>query len=145
MTPAESIRELFARLPAPGRDVVWLADEVISVAQHSGSITLPDPIIGTGPEGTPDLTSPFWRLFRPLLARIARLSADETGTEFDPYHGRYVLTRSGREGPVHLEILLTNTAAGSSLRITRVPAPTHPALLIGNGSAVHPAPPQAAG
>jgi hypothetical protein len=130
----EAVRELFAQLPVPGKDVVWLADQVVAIAQHIGSVelervrngeehtlicrtnTAQQAIAGSGP----------LRLFRPLLARFAVLGADETGSEPQLYGGRYTIVRSSRIGPVRLEIAFTNTPGSQRISITRVPASVSP-------------------
>lgn len=134
VTAAEAARELFARLPVPGKDIVWLADELIGIVQHFGSVALfrlPDAdahtlVCRAGSEQPFSPGRGALRLFRPLLARIAVVASDETGTEFRPYGGRYTLTRSSRTGPVRLEIEFTNTPAIQQLTITRVPASVAP-------------------
>ena len=108
VTAAEAVQELFARLPLPGKDLVWLADELLGIVQHVGSASLevvrddadhrslvcrsecgdPVELPGRGPLS----------LFRPLLARIAKVGSDETGTECNPYGDRFTLTRSSRSG-----------------------------------------------
>jgi hypothetical protein len=129
VSAADAVRALFAQLPAPGKDLIWLADELIGIAQHAGSVMLArvadsdahalvcrtdaDPPFSPGRDAV--------RLFRPLLARLAVLGADETGTEPQLYGGRYALTRSSRGGPVRLEIEFTNTPGLQQLTITRVP------------------------
>jgi hypothetical protein len=129
LTVGDAVRELFAQLPAPGKDIVWLADQVISIVQHLGSIELE-----RMPEGeshalvcrtdTAQLVivgSTPLRLFRPLLARLAVLGGDETGGDPQLYGGRYALVRSSRTGPVRLEVTFTNTASSQRVTITRVP------------------------
>jgi hypothetical protein len=134
VTAAEAVRELFARLPIPGKDLVWLADELLGIAQHVGSVSLgvvrddaanrsliyrsnpPVLLPGRGPLS----------LFRPLLARLAQVGSDETGTECNPYGDRFALTRSSRSGPVRLEVEFTNTPASQELVITRTPVTAAP-------------------
>jgi hypothetical protein len=128
----EAVRALFARLPDPNRDLVWLTDELIGIAQYLGTFSLelirddldhstlvcradsdspPVPIPGRGPS----------HLFRPLLARLAVVGAEETGTDLNPYGGRCVLARSSRSGPVSLEIEFVNTTELQRLSMTRKP------------------------
>jgi len=129
LTADGAVRDLFAQLPVPDRDIVWLADQVVAVAQHLGSVALERVSDADGPalicrtHATQHVIAgrdPL-RLFRPLLARIAVLGADETGTEPQLYGGRYSLTRSSRIGPVRLEIEFTNTPSNQRISITRVP------------------------
>jgi hypothetical protein len=132
MTPPEAVSELFARLPATGKDIVWLADELIGIAQHVGSVSLEvlrdeagdRTLVCQSSSSVPPLTltgrEPLY-LFRPLLARFAVVGAEETGTEISPYGGQCALSRSSRSGPVRLEIEFTNTPATQRLAITRTP------------------------
>ncbi len=130
MTPAEAVSELFARLPASGKDVIWLADELIGIAQHVGSVSLEvvrdesdnRTLVCRSNSSSPPLTltgrEPLY-LFRPLLARLAVVGAEESGTALNPYGGRSVLSRSSRSGPVRLEIEFANTPESQKLSITR--------------------------
>jgi hypothetical protein len=129
-----AVRELFAQLPVAGKDVVWLADQVISIAQHLGSVALARVQDADGPALVCRTDSaqrvvagrdPL-RLFRPLLARFAVLGADETGGDPQLYGGRYALVRSSRTGPVRLEVAFTNTPGDQQVTITRVPAGVAP-------------------
>jgi hypothetical protein len=145
VNPADAVRELFARLPAAGKDLVWLADELIGIGQHLGSVSLEferdaagnQTLVCRSGSTAPPLSltgqGPL-HLFRPLLARLAVVGAEESGSECTPYGGRYVLARSSRTGPVRLELEFTNTPASQRLAITRTPvtmtrlsaAPTQP-------------------
>ena len=125
LTAADAVRELFAQLP--GKDIVWLADQVIAVAQHLESVALE--CVRDGGERTivcrtdsaqrviPGRDAP--RLFRPLLARFAVLGADETGTDPQLYGGRFALVRSSRTGSVRLEVTFANTPGDQHVTITR--------------------------
>ena len=127
MTTLDTIRELVAQVRGQGKDVVWLADHVLLVAQHAGGLDLTDTILG-------DDAADFRRLFRPLLARVSKVAAEESGAAFDPYHGRYTLTRAGRGGLTRLEIVITNTAGVRRLQITPSPVAVR-------GPAADPTPP----
>ena len=129
VTADGAVRELFAQLPVPGKDIVWLADQLLSAAQYLGSIALESVQDADGPAlvchtdrarqvlaGRGPL-----RLFRPLLARLAVVGADEAGGEPQLYGGRYALVRSSRTGPVRLEVAFTNTPGSQQVAITRVP------------------------
>lgn len=130
---ADAVRDLFASLPVPGRDVVWLADQILAVAQHVGSFALewetPDRRAVVCRAGSTESvlsgTAPA-RLLRPLLARFAVLGADEVGGEPQFAGGRYSLTRSSRTGPVRLEIAFANTPDRQHIRLTRVPITARP-------------------
>jgi hypothetical protein len=134
-TAAEAIGRLLNSTPPPGKDVVWLGDEVVAVAQHMGSVTLE--VVREGdnawalvcrsdpPPAEPiRLTEhgPLY-LFRPLMARLAVMCSEETATEFQPYGGNYTLRRSSRDGPVRLDIIFTNTTSVQHLTITRTLLP----------------------
>ena len=58
---------------------------------------------------------------RPLLARIAKVAADESGVDFNPYDGRYRLRRAGESGPVYLDIELLNSPGEQRISIERKP------------------------
>lgn len=130
---------MFAQIPQLGKDLVWIVDELLRIVQHSGSLSLTCRAVAgtdncqilavdsTHPHAGLDLTSrASLYLFRPMLARIAKLSADETGTPFEPYGGRYTLIRSSHAGPVRLDIDFTNTPASQRLEITRTPIAVTP-------------------
>jgi hypothetical protein len=148
---------LFTRLPTSGKDLVWLGDELIAIAQHVGSVALEMVRDAEGARSLvcrsdPPAAEPLrfsdrglLYLFRPLLARLAVLCSDETGQAFLPYGGRYSITRSSRRGPVRLDLDFANTPAEQRVQITRVAVtPTVPSL--GNGSTAYPASsPQPAG
>lgn len=121
LTTGDQLRELFRGPPAGGRGIVWLADRVLEIAQYTGSLSLPVGPAGLDPGAHPDLAGLPPRVFRTLLARFAKLAADESGREFDPYHGQYSLVRSGRGGPVRLDIRIANTTAEQRLQIDQVP------------------------
>jgi hypothetical protein len=122
--------------PHPGRDLVWLADQLIALVQYSGSLTLEVRHTEGGarelvcrPAGEPRETvlpgrGPLY-VFRPLLARIAMVGADETATEFQPYGGAFTLYRSGRSGRVRLDVAYSNTPAKQSLDIRRTETADH--------------------
>lgn len=144
VTAADAVRELLARPPQPGYDVVRLADDLISVAQHFGSLELEAVVAGDARavvvRGEPSIALPGGgpvRLFRPLLARLAVLGADETGTACDPYRAAFVLVRSARGGPVRLAVELTNTPSVQRLSIARTE------LAVRTSSQGAPAPPSA--
>jgi hypothetical protein len=136
VTAAVAVRDLFTRLPLPGKDIVWLADELLAIAQHLGSLSLEvvrdggdNRSLVCGSDSVPPFALPGrgpLYLFRPLLARLAKVGADETGTECNPYGGRYALTRSSRSGPVRLEVEFTNTPASQRLVVTHTPVSTAP-------------------
>jgi hypothetical protein len=124
------VGELFSSLPSPDKDIVWLADELIRIAQHTGSLSLEssNSIEASGLQcksltlGQPELVisgAGPRRVFRPLLARLAVVGSEETGTEFAPNGGCYSLIRSSRSGPVRLDIEFKNSPAEQRLTILR--------------------------
>jgi hypothetical protein len=132
VTAIDGLRDFFTQYPFPGKDIVWLADELLRIAQHFGSIHIescPDEsglhgVSYSSPEA-PDLLVPHPRfrigMLRSILARLAVLCSQETGSDFQPYGGRYTLRRSSRVGPVLLEIAFQNNPGCQQLQITRVP------------------------
>lgn len=135
MTTTDAIRDLVAQIRSQGKDIVWLADQVLLVAQHGGRIALSDTTLGED-------NSDFRRLFRPLLARMAKVAADESGAAFDPYSGHYTLTRSGRGGPVRVEIEIQNTTAVRRLQIDVTPISTPDRSSPSDATSVSTSPPQ---
>lgn len=150
LNAGDVMREIFAQLPVPGKDVVWLADQVISIAQHLGSVELenmqstegPTLVCHTDSAQQLILGSDPLRLFRPLLARLAVLGADETGNEPQLYGGRYAIVRSSRTGPVRLEVAFTNTPSRQQVIITRVPLAVAPRTRSATEADVADLPPQ---
>lgn len=153
MTATDTLHEVLAGFPTPGKDFVWFVDELLRSVQHGNSVEIaPQPdesgLFGLSyryldPPGT-ETHLPRFRLgiFRAMLARIAKLCSDETGEEFEPYGGRYTLHRSSYPGPVRLDIEFGNSqATGLFLRIVRTPVPV--AHTNGAGSHLAPAEPAA--
>jgi hypothetical protein len=122
-----SVSELL-RNPPLGRDLVWLADQIIAAIQHGESVVVEAPIgpaeeralvIQAGTEETMVTDRGPLRLFRPLLACIANVCATETGMEFQPYGGCYTLYRAARGCRVRLDIRTENTPGRQRLEIRR--------------------------
>ena len=142
MTALDEIYRLMAGVPHPAMDVVRLVDELIGAAQHSGMAVI-EYVQDKGlccreMEGGKERWLPHFHkgLFRTILARIAVLCSDESGVEFDPYHGRYALRRSGRIGAVRLDVAIENTPAMQRVEITPVPISATPAPVATNGAAM---------
>lgn len=139
MTASRAVRDLFAAPRVPGQGLRPLAEGLVGIAVATGSVELPLPagrlrrLWSRFTRPGADLGGLSPRLFRPLLATVSNLAAHDSGAEFDPYHGRYTLERPGPDGPVRLEIAITNTMAEQRLRIVRaqlpvtLPAPNPPA------------------
>lgn len=151
LTVLDGLRALFADYPFPGRDVVWLVDELVQLIQHGESLSLAMEgegdarcLIGSAPAVPGQelrLVQVRPGVFRSLLARVAVMASDETGTEFQPYGGRYVLTRSSRLGPVRLEIEFTNTPSSQRLSVIRIAAsPASPRSPLSEPSSIDPQP-----
>lgn len=148
MTVVDGLRDLFSGYPFPGRDLVWLADEIVRVVQHSGSVVLefhrddaglPRELVCrslTAPHGECLLPISRVGVFRSLLARVGVMCSQETGTVFDPYRGRYTLTRSSRDGPIRLDIGIENTPALQQLTMDRVLVPGRGSAPLGNGTTI---------
>lgn len=127
--------QLFSSESLVGKDIVWLADQVIAYVQHHNTVSLELEHGETGrvlvcrenDETGMIAERECLRVFRPLMARIAVVACDETGSQFQPYGGTYIIHRSARTGPIQLVIEFCNTLAVQKLTITRVPvdANTH--------------------
>jgi len=151
MNAGERLLELFATLPPPGSNLDWYEIGLLAIAAETPSVTVrlvPDM----------DATPPSWhldveesgrtltaargigtRVFRPLLARLAVIAAEETGGEFQPYGGRYSLTRALPGGPVRLDVEFSNTTGSQRISITRAAVPESVTGHVENGSiAPHP-------
>jgi hypothetical protein len=136
MTALREITELLSGLPGSGKNLSQVADELLTLAARGGGVALSR---SGGPDGLAGLNP---RLFRPLLAVLAKAAANESGEEFDPYHGRYTLTRSGEQGgQVRLDIAIENTSAVQSLRVTATdPAEPRSGLPLPTSATDHRAP-----
>lgn len=157
MSPGEQIIQLFLTVPPPGSNLDWFADRLLAIAAGTSAVTirllpdLDDPAFGRRMQieepgrvlsgGRPSRL----RVFRPLLARLAVMAAQETGTEFQPYGGRYSLTRPGPDGPVRLDVEFSNTPGSQHLSFTRAPVGAAPAPASANGAAPPPQPAEPAG
>jgi hypothetical protein len=157
MTPGEQIIQLFLTVSPPGSNLDWLVGGLLAVAADTPSVTIrviPDSDIpatkwhlqveqqgrvsrAEGPGS--------YRLFRPLLARLAVIAAEETGIEFQPYGGRYSLVRPGTDGPIRLDVEFSNTTVSQHLSITRAAVPTAAPPRSGDGTATPPQPAEPAG
>lgn len=119
---ADQIPKLFEQsLTSPG-GVVWLADQLLVLAQHSDSLLLAEAdteLVSKCGDCSVVLAASYRRLFRPLLARLAKVAADESGTPFQPYGGNYQLRRAGDLGPVLLDLTIANTTGERSILLKR--------------------------
>lgn len=119
---ADQILILFEQsLTTPG-GVIWLADQLLVLAQHAESFSLEETdteLFCNCGESSVVLPDSYKRLFRPLLARLAKVAADESGTPFQPYGGNYELRRAGDLGPVLLDLNIANTTGERSIRVNR--------------------------
>jgi hypothetical protein len=70
------------------------------------------------------------RLFRTLLARVAKMAEEESGTAFNPYGGKLHFDRPGPNGPVRLDVHFVNTTESQFLGMVRaaLPQPAAPGV-----------------
>ena len=132
MNADERVVQLLDTFPPPGSTLDWLAGCLLAIAADAPAVTIRvAPNSDIPPTkwhlqvGQPGRTSRAERpgsirVFRPLLARLAMIAAEETGIEFQPYGGRYSLVRTGSDGPVRLDVEFSNTTASQYLSITRI-------------------------
>lgn len=156
MTASERIVQLFTTPPPPGSNLDWFAGGLLAIAADTPAVTIrsvPDPEdppfgrrlqIEEPGRMLDGVRRPAARVFRPLLARLAVIAAEETGIEFQPYGGRYSLVRPGAGGPVRLDVEFSNTTGSQQLSITRAPVTAHPAHSA-NGAPSPPKPAEPAG
>jgi len=154
VTATDSLLDLFSPTPRAGKDLVWFGDELINIAQHTDYVRLEnrrgedDPfkreliyqVDSPTAEVLPLPQQQYQRLFRPLLARLATLGADETGTPWDPYSGCFTLVRSSRGGRVLLRVEYQNTTAEQWVRFTRTMTDRHSPVANGTPAATAPQP-----
>ncbi len=121
MTP-NSVDSLVLRAVESSNPVVWLADQVLVLSQHHSRVRIErtdDSWHSTVGSNSEDLSPKYHRLLRPLLARLAKVLADETGGEFDPYGCEFAIRRAGIGGPVRLKVSIRNTPGEQRLAIER--------------------------
>lgn len=124
------LERLFAQSLTVPAGLVWLADQLLLAAQHTDVLAVELSPAGaltvSGGQTDAALEKRYHRLVRPLLARIAKVAADESGGEFKPYDGRYTLRRDGDAGPVQLTVHVRNTPDQQRLTVERHILPTRP-------------------
>jgi hypothetical protein len=134
MTPAARALELFLARPTGVNKIDWLANELLALAAESASLSLRLVRDETGtdlrfeaadPSETIASRSPTpLRLFRTVLARLAKMAQEENDAEFNPYGGRYYFNRNGPKGPVRIDVELENTAGLQRLTLRRAVCPS---------------------
>jgi hypothetical protein len=119
---ADHVVKLFEQAPSVPNGLIWLADQLLVLGQHADALSLEatdgEFLCRVG-ESTATIPPPCGRLFRPLLARLGKAAADESGVEFQPYGGRYELRRAGESGPVRLDVAIANTPGEQKVRVKR--------------------------
>jgi len=133
MTFAERALELFQRRLPPVERLDWLANQLLALAAECGSLSLrilpsfrgEDPTFECS-DSDHALTSkdrgPL-RVFRTLLARLAKMAEEENGADFEPYGGRLHFDRPGPGGPVRLDVEFKNTTVAQSVTLTKAAPP----------------------
>lgn len=130
---ADLVVKLFEQTPTEPTGVVWLADQLLVLSQHTESLSLeatPHELLCRIADSTAVVPSPFGRLFRPLLARLGKVAADESGMPFLPYGGRYKLRRAGESGPVLLDVVIANTPGEQKAHLKREVLNLRPPLVV---------------
>jgi hypothetical protein len=125
LSTTERALDLFRRRPVGENRIDWLANQLLALAGETGVLSLRmAQADGTGPvlecsDGTnvsaSDEPGPL-RLFRTLLARLAKMSEEEGGTEFDPYGGTL---HFDRPGPLRVRVEFRNTSGEQRVEMTR--------------------------
>jgi hypothetical protein len=132
MTPAARAVELFLARPTGVNKIDWLANELLALAAEASTLSMrlvPDGV-GTGltfeasdRSGTiASQDSTPLRLFRTVLARLAKMAEEESRAEFNPYGGRFSLDRMGPQGPVRIDVAFRNAGGNASVTLTAAPS-----------------------
>jgi hypothetical protein len=95
VTPDNPITELLAAPLSPDWTIKGVAEQLLATIASKGS---GEREFALDRDALTDLQSR--RMIRPLLACLANLSADESGTSADIYGGHLSFKRAGSEGPV---------------------------------------------
>jgi hypothetical protein len=129
MTPAARALELFLTRPDGVNKVDWLANELLALAAEAPllSLRLVADEAGTGltfeatdqSETIASRDSAPQRLFRTVIARLAKMAEEEGRGEFNPYEGRFSLDRVGPKGPVRIDVELRNTSGMPCVTLSR--------------------------
>jgi hypothetical protein len=138
LTSAERALELFRQRPPGENRIDWLANQLLALAAEGGPLSLritpsdgelhptfecSDSVHVIASEDPGPL-----RLFRTLLARLAKMAEEENGTAFDPYGGKLHFDRPDSTGPVRLDVEFDNTTTAQSLTMVKalLPRPIAP-------------------
>jgi hypothetical protein len=136
LTYAERALELFRQRPPDENRIDWLANQLLMLAAESQSPSLRIAAPGEGDgrvlecsDSVQAVTSsdpgPL-RVFRTLLARLAKMAEEENGAAFDPYGGKLHFDRTGPGGPVRLSVEFGNTTTTQLLTMSKA-SPDHAA------------------
>jgi len=124
MTSAEQVLKHFAELPA-GTTVDWIIERFLACACDAGSLSIeiphsePPRLEATlNGRTASDSGRPGLRLFRTMLARMAKMAADEGGSKFEPYGGHLVFHRAG----TRIETEFENTTVDQRFSMIAIPA-----------------------
>lgn len=125
LTTAERALDLFRQRPDVENRIDWLASQLLALAAEGDGLALrttPTPVGGhalecaeAGHVASTSESGPV-RLFRTVLARLAKLAEQENGAEFNPYGGSLVFNRPGI-GSIGVEFC--NTPGSQSLRMSK--------------------------
>jgi hypothetical protein len=126
-TPAERGLELFLVHTPVDTRLDWLANQLLALAAEG--IVLSFRVVPVS-EGkwtfecsdsvhvvSSDDPGPL-RVFRPLLARFAKMAVEENSAEFTPYGGKLHFDRPGLDGPTRLTVEFRNTTVAQTLALT---------------------------
>src|SRR5947209_5007935 len=114
MTSATRALELFLRRPTGANRIDWLANQLLALAAEARFLSmriLPNEAGDGWTFETSDSghvvssqdPGPL-RVFRTLLARLAKMGEEETGVEFNPYGGKLSFERASPTGPVRIDV-----------------------------------------
>ncbi|MDB5312874.1 MAG: hypothetical protein JWO38_7076 [Gemmataceae bacterium] len=133
MTSSTRALDLFLRRSTDTNRIDWLANQLLALAAESQSFSLR---LGPGEDGIAWVLEAFdadqlvstrepgpVRVFRTVLARLAKLAEQETGAAFNPYGGKLWFDRTSPTGPARVIVDFINAGDGCSLTMTRSACP----------------------
>jgi hypothetical protein len=125
LTTAERALDLFRQRPDVKDRIDWIANQLLTLAAEGDGLALRIVATGAGGHGLECAESGHVsvtteagpvRLFRTVLARLAKMAEEETGAAFNPYGGALLFRQSGT-GAVSVEF--SNVAGSQSARFAR--------------------------